>query len=103
MQNTVKNFNNNRKCHQKEVPTFARILNIQSELGELSKSYLEETSYGTKEFSLTADFKEEFGDVLYTLLSLADELNLSCEECLSLTLEKLESRMKNNYSMKSGS
>ncbi|MBQ7797794.1 MAG: hypothetical protein IJ371_01575 [Clostridia bacterium] len=47
MQNKVKNFNDNRTCHKKPMPTFARILNIQSEMGELSKEYLKNSKYGT--------------------------------------------------------
>lgn len=51
MQNKVKIFNKNRTCHKKQMPTFARILNIQSEMGELAKSYLKNSKYGTKDFT----------------------------------------------------
>ena len=99
MQNNVKIFNKNRTCHKKQMPTFARILNIQSEMGELAKSYLKNSKYGTKDFTLNDEFKEEFGDVLYTILSLANELNLDCNTCLDFTLNKLKTRMENNGSM----
>ncbi len=99
MQEKVKQFNDSRTCHKKPMPTFARILNIQSELGELAKEYLKSSNYGTSEFHLEEDFKEEYGDILYALLSLADEIKLSSEECLDIALKKLQSRMdsKNNF------
>ena len=102
MQNKVKIFNDSRTCHKKPMPTSARILNIQSELGELAKAYLKNSKYGTQQFELIDDFKEEFGDVLYSIISLANELDISCEECLNNTLDKLKTRMEANNSMGSG-
>ncbi len=102
MQEKVKKFNDNRTCHKKPMPTFARILNIQSEVGELSKEYLKHSKYGTTPFELDENFKEEMGDVLYTLLSLANELEIDAEECLDKTLNKLQTRMDKNKSMDSG-
>ena len=99
MQQKVKKFNDNRTCHKKPMPTFARILNIQSELGELSKEYLKHSKYGTIPFELDENFKDEMGDVLYAILSLANELELDAEECLDKTLNKLQTRMDKNKSM----
>lgn len=87
MQNKAKQFNENMPCHRKPAPTFARLLDIQSELGELSKEYLKATRYGTEDFSVTEDFKMEFGDVLYSLLALANELNISAELSLNMALK----------------
>ena len=101
MQNKVRAFNDNRSCHKKAVPVYARLLNIQSEVGELAKEYLENSKYGTQQFDLKEEFMEEYGDVLYTIISLANELGIDCEECLELTLKKLHSRMENNNSMAS--
>lgn len=102
MQNKVMKFNQNKNCHKKPVPLPSRILNIQSELGELAKAYLENSKYGTQSFELKDDFKEEFGDVLYTILSLANELNISCEQCLDIAIEKYNKRINKGNSMKSG-
>ena len=41
------------------MPVYARLLDIESEVGELAKEYLKGSSYGTKEFEMTDDFKEE--------------------------------------------
>lgn len=102
MQKKVKEFNDNRTCHKKSMPVYARILDIESEMGELAKEYLKNSKYGTKEFQLTDGFKEEFGDVLYAIFSLSNELKIDCNECLDIALTKLKERMEKNNSMGSG-
>ena len=100
MQNKVKNFNKIKTFEP--MPAFARLLDIQSELGELAKEYLKSSNYGAGKFKLSDDFKEEFGDVLYSLLSLADELEFNSEECLDFVLTKMKSRMEKNGNLGSG-
>ena len=95
MQEKVRNFNKIKNCHLKPMPVYARLLDIQSELGELSKEYLKHSKYGTKDFILENDFKMEYCDVLYSLLSLADELQIDTNECLNLVITKYQDRIKN--------
>ena len=102
MQQKVRVFNDNMPCHNKQMPTYARILDTQSELGELAKEYLKSTSYGTKKFQIENNFKMEYGDVLYCLLSLANELNIDADECLDLAIEKYKKRIVEKKSMGSG-
>ena len=102
MQNKVKLFNDNRTCHKEPMPVHARLCDISSEMGELQKEYLKASNYGTGEFTLTYDFKEEFGDVLYALLSLANETNINCEESLDIVLNKMQERMNKKNTMGSG-
>ena len=102
MQKIVKEFNEQKGCHTKPMPVYARILDIQSELGELAKEYLKHSKYGILEFELEDEFKMEFGDVLYSLLSLSNELNISSEECLKNVLKKYQARIDKNKSMGSG-
>ena len=102
MQNKVKNFNENRTCHSNPMPVYARLLDIQSEMGELAKEYLKGSKYGTQEFELKDDFKEEYGDVLYALISLADEVGINAEECLDTAINKMRERMKKSNSFGSG-
>lgn len=99
MQKKVKDFNNNRNAHLKPMPVYARLLDIQSEMGELSKEYLKSTKYGTRDFNLSKDFELEFGDVLYSLFSLANELNLNAEQCLDLVIKKYQDRLDNKKDM----
>ena len=99
MQNKVKDFNNKRNTHLKPMPVSARLLDIQSEMGELSKEYLKATKYGTKDFCLTKEFELEFGDVLYSLLSLANEANIDAEKSLDLVLKKYQERLNKSQNM----
>jgi len=99
MQEKVKVFNKNRNAHLKPMPTYARLLDIQSEMGELAKEYLKATKYGTEDFNLTKDFELEFGDVLYSLLSLSNDLNFSAENSLDLVLKKYQERLTKNNNM----
>ena len=99
MQEKVKNFNQKKNCHFKPMPTHARLLDIQSELGELAKEYLKHSKYGTENFELEENFEMEFGDVLYSLLSLADELNINAKNCLDKAISKYEERILKKNSM----
>lgn len=101
MQNKVKEFNKTI-VHKKPMPLFARLLDIQSELGELNKEYLKATNYGTKEFEKTDDFEMEFGDVLYALLSAANETGIDASLALSRALNKMQSRMQKRNNLGSG-
>ena len=96
MQKLVEEFNKLKSAHQTKMPVSARLLDIQSELGELAKEYLKPTKYGTSNFEVTDDFKLEFGDVLYSLLSLAEETGVEAEECLKMVLAKYKARLEKN-------
>lgn len=98
MQYIVKNFNDSiSDIHKKPISISSRLLDIESELGELSKEFLKATKYGTQTFEKTKDFELEFGDVLYSILSLANETQINAEKALSLVLEKYQKRLiKNN-------
>ena len=102
MQKKVSEFNEKKSCHTKPMPVYARIIDIQSELGELGKEYLKSSKYGTADFEVTEDFKMEFGDVIYSVLSLANELGIDSEKCLNLALEKYKKRIEKSSSMQSG-
>ena len=102
MQNLVKDFNENKMCHRKKMPESARMLDVQSELGELAKEILKATKYGTEGFFVTEDFEMEFGDVLYSLLSLAVETGIDAEMCLKKVLEKYQNRIDSKNNMGSG-
>lgn len=102
MQNIVKEFNQKRNCHIEPMPAYARILDIQSEMGELSKEYLKCSDYGTSNFQINDEFILEYGDVLYSLLSLGEELNIDSKEALQKVINKYQARIDKNKSMGSG-
>lgn len=101
MQSKVKEFNQ-LKDKLDKMPVYARLLDIQSELGELSKEYLKVTNYGINKFEHKNEFLLEFGDCLYSLLSLACELNLNAETCLDIAISKYKARLDKNGKMESG-
>lgn len=98
----VKKFNENTMCHKEPMSVYARLMDIQSELGELSKEYLKGSEYGLTEFKKTEDFELEFGDVLYSLLSLSLEQNINAEKALDTVLEKYKKRIEEKKNMGSG-
>ena len=102
MQKTVKDFNDNKSVHTRPMPVSARIMDINSEMGELAKEYLKATNYGTKDFEITDDFVMEYGDVLYSMLSLANELNIDANKSIEMVLEKYQNRIDNKKDMGSG-
>lgn len=102
MQNKVKIFNESMSSQVPPMPCSARLLDIISELGELDKEYLKATEYGTQQIELTEDFTLEFGDVLYSLLSLANEMNIDANDALDKVLTKYQNRINSNGNLGSG-
>ena len=102
MQNKVKEFNTNSGRHAAPMNVYARLLDVTSELGELAKEYLNGSNYGASNFIMNDDFKMEFGDVMYSLLSLACEANIDAEECLDKVIKKYQDRINKKKSMGSG-
>jgi len=70
-----------------------RYADLVSELGELGKELVVGTNYGEKPLEASENLAEEIGDVFFTLLLLANALDLDIEECFAKTMEKCEKRM----------
>ena len=99
MQRKVKFFNEKVMKREDKASVETRLLDIQSELGELAKEVLKATDYGKKSFVKTDDFEMEFGDVLYSLLSLANETGIDSEKALDKILAKYKARIEKKGSM----
>lgn len=69
-----------------------RLLDISSELGEVSKEVLKASEYGKVEPRMTEDLAEEVGDLLFAVHALASELDLDSQERLTAALKKYEAR-----------
>ncbi|MFB6166763.1 MAG: MazG nucleotide pyrophosphohydrolase domain-containing protein [Candidatus Nanohaloarchaea archaeon] len=65
---------------------------LQSELGEVSKEILRATDYGERPPEFDDDIEMELGDVYFSLLSLANELDVDLSRALAKVLEKYEER-----------
>ena len=77
-----------------ESPPEHRLLDVMSELGEVSKEFLKMSDYGRKPMQFNEDLKSEIGDLFYSLITLANSFDIDLEECLNLALEKYKKRLK---------
>lgn len=95
----LRNFN---KKADLEMDPSERINDMISEIGELSKEILKATEYGDSELKMNSQIKDEFGDVYYCLLSLAEELNIDPDEALEQSLDKYQERFEEKEHVGSG-
>lgn len=85
-----------------ELEPELRVLDLVSEAGELSKEVVTAQDYGDSEFEVTDELVDEFGDVYYCLLSLADELDIDPDAALEDTLDKYRTRLDESGDIGSG-
>ncbi|NQU83766.1 MAG: nucleotide pyrophosphohydrolase [Parcubacteria group bacterium] len=90
-QQKIKDF-----CEENNIkaPIEHRVLDLVSEVGEVSKEVLKMSDYGSKESKFREEIKSELGDVLFVLSILATDLGVDLEEALDGVLEKYEKRLK---------
>ncbi|MCL2397125.1 MAG: hypothetical protein FWC93_03575 [Defluviitaleaceae bacterium] len=69
-----------------------RYADLVSEVGEVGKELLVGGDYGDKKIQPTESLARELGDVVFSLVSLANCLNLDLEECFAAAAEKYEIR-----------
>ncbi len=82
-----------KKYHLRHRPEIT-LLDFVSEIGEVAKEILEASDYGKRKPKYKKELKEEIGDVLYSLINLANYYKIDLEEALNLVLEKYEKRIK---------
>jgi len=70
-----------------------RILDLVSEVGEVAKDASKSTGYGERPEDIEIK-KDEIGDVLFSLLALAESLDIDSDEALKMAIEKYESRIE---------
>jgi NTP pyrophosphatase (non-canonical NTP hydrolase) len=95
----VREFN---REHDLAMAPEHRVLDLVSETGELSKALLKASDYGDGPVESTDEVVDEFGDVYYCLLSLADELGVDPEVALAASLEKYRERADDGGDVGSG-
>lgn len=79
-----------------------RIIDLASEVGELSKEVLKGTDYGSKNFKKTEEWQSEIGDVLFSLICIANQTDTNLEDSLNYVLDKYEKRFANKGDLGSG-
>ncbi len=90
------------RSHELSMDPQARFLDVLSELGELTKELLKASNYGKRPPIATEEMKEELGDCLFSLLCLADSLNLDAKTALEGALGKYQKRFAEKRDIGSG-
>ena len=90
LQQKIQDFVNKNNL---DSPTEFRVLDLVSETGEVAKEILKMTNYGNADLKINEDVKLELGDVLYSLIVVANKLNVNLDEALNLVLQKYERRL----------
>lgn len=76
-----------------EAPVQSRLLDLVSEVGELSKEVLKATNYGHEPFVPRREWADEVGDVLFSLICLSNSTEVNLEEALQGALDKYRQRL----------
>lgn len=79
--------------HGLEAGVEARALDLAAEVGEVAKEVLKVNRYGRSAFVSSPAFAEELGDVLFSLICLANEAGVDLGDSLGRVLAKYEERI----------
>lgn len=90
------------RTHDIETDIKSRMLDLQSEIGELAKEILKSTHYGKTEFIPDADWENELGDALFALICLANQTDVYLDSALKKALQKYERRLAEKGNVDSG-
>ena len=78
--------------HEMDATTAFRLIDVFAELGEIASEAAKSADYGLEEESIEIS-EDEFGDALFSLLSLAEAADIDAEKALEGSLEKYRSRI----------
>ena len=81
------------KEHTISTDAGSRLLDLVSEVGELAKEHLSSSAYGKEDFRPTEAWEGEIGDVVFSLVCLANETDVDLDAALTRALEKYERRL----------
>ena len=79
-----------------------RLLDLVSEIGELSKEALKATHYGKTTFQKNEDWEQELGDALFSLICVANATGVDLEAALAKVLTKYQNRIDETQDVGSG-
>ena len=77
-----------------EISPEMRFIDLTSEVGELGKDILKGNSYGKRQCEKTMNFEDEIGDVLFSLICIANTMEVDLESSLNHTLAKYKKRFE---------
>lgn len=96
-QQKVSNFI--QEHEMQDEPAF-RILDLAAEVGEIAADATKSTSWGTSPDELDVK-SDEVGDALYSLLAVAESLDIDAGDALDESLEKYRNRIEETGSASS--
>ena len=102
MQDIQEKVNELIKKYNLESSTEIRFIDLVSEIGELGKEILKGNDYGKKDFFNTDNIESEVGDVFFSLICVANDLNIDLTKALDKVLNKYENRFSNKGHIGSG-
>lgn len=90
LQSSVKQF-----CRQygMEMKPEHALLDTLSELGEVAKEILKVSNYGKQPIAYSDAIKAELGDVLYSLITVANAFEINLEKALTEAMDKYKKRL----------
>jgi len=71
-----------------------RALDVAAEMGEVASQMLADSGYGNHTIKGTKDLEDEIGDLYFSLIALANRLNIDLDMALEDALEKYERRIE---------
>lgn len=74
-----------------EVPF--RVLDLASEVGEIAKEVLKASEYGARPFRPGANWADELGDALFSLICIANQSGVDLDQALQGALAKYQARL----------
>jgi NTP pyrophosphatase (non-canonical NTP hydrolase) len=82
-------------CEKNELnsPIEHRVLDTMSELGEVAKEILKMSDYGDRPIKYNDNLKMELGDLLYSIITIANVFDIDLDEALNEVIRKYEQRM----------
>ena len=79
-----------------------KFIDLVSEVGELGKEILKGNDYGQSEFLKTNNLELEIGDVFFSLICIANGLDINLKDALNIVLKKYNSRFVEKGNVGSG-
>ena len=90
------------KEHGRDADERERLLDLVSEVGELAKEHLKSSEYGRRELRTTDEWKGELGDVLFSLVCLANATGVDLDAAIRQAMDKYEQRLASREDAGSG-
>ena len=89
-------------AHDLRCDPATRALDLASEFGEVAKEILKGSDYGKRPVDVTADLREELGDLAFSLYALAAEIGLDLDSATQAAVIKYKTRLSDRGDAGSG-